>query len=130
LSRLKRARRAAPMLEANPRREAMDVPTLTPQADPSVRDRLVDSLRDMVSDAEALLKAAQRGGEPLSHERERFQARLHQVREELADLQEAASANVRRAARAADHAVHTHPYAAAGLAAGVGVLVGMLISRR
>lgn len=108
----------------------MDAPTLTPQADPAMRDRLVDSLRDMISDAEALLKTAQRGGEPLAHERERFQARLHQVRDELADLQAAASANVRRAARAADQALHTHPYAAAGLAAGMGVLVGMLISRR
>ncbi len=130
LSPLKRVFRAAPMLAANPRRSAMDVPSLPPQADPALRDRLVDSLRDMVSDAESLLKAAHRGGEPLTQERERFQARLHQVRDELATMQHAAANNVRRAAHAADAAVHTHPYAAAGLAAGVGLLVGMLISRR
>lgn len=108
----------------------MDAPALTPPPETTVRDRLVDSLRDMVSDAEALLKAAQRGGEPLAQERERFQARLHQVRGELSALQDTAVLNVRRAAHATDQAVHTHPYAAAGLAAGVGVLVGLLISRR
>jgi ElaB/YqjD/DUF883 family membrane-anchored ribosome-binding protein len=37
---------------------------------------------------------------------------------------------VRRAARSADIAAHDHPYVTAGLAAGVGLLVGMLISRR
>lgn len=108
----------------------MDTATLPGQADPAVRDRLVENLKDIVSDAEALLKAAQHDGEPLASERQRFEARLHQVRAELAALQDRATQGVRRAAHAADTAVHSHPYAAAGLAAGVGVLVGMLISRR
>ncbi len=108
----------------------MDIASLPSQPEPPVRDRLVDSLRGIVTDAQALLKAAQRGGEPLAAERERFESRLHEVRDELASLQHAAAQNVRRVAHAADTAVHTHPYAAAGLAAGVGVLVGMLISRR
>lgn len=109
----------------------METATTTPDSDTTVRDRLMRSLQEMVADAEALLKTAERSGsEQFLAARGRFESRLHQARTELASLQDAASYNVRRAARVADTAVHQHPYAAAGLAAGIGVLVGMLISRR
>lgn len=109
----------------------MDAAITPPANDPAVRDRLMRSLQDMVADAEALLKSAQRSGsEQFVAARDKFESRLHQARLELASLQDAASQNVRHAARVADAAVHEHPYAAAGLAGGIGVLVGMLISRR
>ena len=54
---------------------------------------------------------------------------LH-AKDELRRLEISAIDNAKRAARATDHAVHEHPYAAMGLAAGVGLLLGMLISRR
>jgi ElaB/YqjD/DUF883 family membrane-anchored ribosome-binding protein len=108
----------------------MDTATLADK-EHAVRDRLSGSLHDMVADVEALLKTAQRSGsEQVVAARDKVESRLHQARGDLAALQDTASYNVRRAARAADGAVHEHPYAAAGLAAGIGVLVGMLISRR
>jgi ElaB/YqjD/DUF883 family membrane-anchored ribosome-binding protein len=101
----------------------------TPEHD--VRDRLASSLQELVDDAEALLKSAQHNGsEQFAAARDKVQTRLRHARSELAALEDAASYNVRRAARVADTAMHDHPYAAAGLAAGVGVLIGMLISRR
>ena len=97
----------------------------------AVRDRLAKSLQELVDDAEALLKAAQRSGsEQFVAARDSLEARVRHAQSELAALEDAAAYNVRRAARAADTAVHDHPYATAGMAAGVGLLVGMLISRR
>lgn len=95
------------------------------------RDRLVGRLRDIEADAEAMLRMAQRSGsEQFDATRDKFTSSLHQARRELAALEDAAAYKVRRAARTADRAAHEHPYATAGLAAGVGLLVGMLLSRR
>lgn len=109
----------------------MDSVTVASEQDSTVRDRLMSSLQEMVTDAEALLRTAQRtGSEQFVAAREKFESRLHQARGELAALQDTSAYNVRRAARAADGAVHAHPYAAVGVGAGVGLLVGMLIARR
>lgn len=109
----------------------MDSTNAASQQDPTLRDRLQSSLQEMVNDAEALLKTAQRtGSEQFMAAREKFEARVHQTRSELAALQDTTSYNVRRAARAADGALHAHPYAAVGAGAGIGLLVGLLIARR
>ena len=52
------------------------------------------------------------------------------AKDELQRLEETAMVNARHAARVTDRAVHEHPYAAMGVAAGVGLLIGMLIARR
>jgi len=46
------------------------------------------------------------------------------------DLQEAAVRKGRKIAHDTDEYVHEHPWRAIGIAAGVGLLVGMLIARR
>jgi ElaB/YqjD/DUF883 family membrane-anchored ribosome-binding protein len=108
----------------------MDLNTHLPSAD-QVRDRLTHSLEQMVDEADQLLKSAQHAGSDQFHEaRAKFETQLRHARSELADVQHSAAANARRAARAADHAVHEHPYTAMGVTAGIGVLIGMLITRR
>ena len=107
----------------------MDTATKIP--DQAARERLASSLQAMVDEAEHLLESAQKsGGEHFAAARDKLAGQMRHARHELDALQDTAAYNVRRAARVADHAVHEHPYAAVGLAAGVGVLVGMLISRR
>lgn len=109
----------------------MESATLASDKDHAVRDRLMGSLQDIVTDAEALLKTTQRtGSDQFVAARDRFETRLHQARSDLAAMQDTAFYNVRRVARVADSAVHHHPYAAVGAAAAVGLLVGMLIARR
>jgi ElaB/YqjD/DUF883 family membrane-anchored ribosome-binding protein len=101
------------------------------QADTSARDRLAHSLQRMVEEAEHLLANAQRSGsEQFNEARDRFELQLRHAKGELHQLQDSATDTARRAARATDHAVHDHPYAAMGLASGVGLLLGMLITRR
>jgi ElaB/YqjD/DUF883 family membrane-anchored ribosome-binding protein len=85
----------------------------------------------MVTESERLMKLVQRGSnEQLDAARDRFEATLSDARNELETIQDNALRKARRAARKADLAVHDHPYASMGVAAAVGALVGMLISRR
>jgi len=107
--------------------------TTTPStsSDTSTRERLTNSLQQMVDEADHLLKNAQRtGSEQFNSARDKFEQQLRHAKDELRRLEEAAVDNAKRAARATDHAVHEHPYTAMGIAAGAGLLIGMLISRR
>lgn len=105
--------------------------TLTASGDASTRERLAHSLQQMVDEAEHLLKNAQRtGSEQFNAARDKFELQLRQAKYELRKLEDAAIYNAKRAARATDHAVHEHPYTAMGIAAGAGLLIGMLVSRR
>jgi ElaB/YqjD/DUF883 family membrane-anchored ribosome-binding protein len=100
-------------------------------SDTGARERLAHSLQQMVDEADHLLKNAQRtGSDQFNAARDKFEVQLRHAKEELRRLEDAAVYNAKRAARATDHAVHEHPYAAMGMAAGVGLLIGMLITRR
>ncbi len=100
-------------------------------AGPASRERLAQSLRQMVERAEDLLGSVQHvDSEPFKAARSRFEQQLRHARGELHELHDDALHRARHAARAADQAVQSHPYAAMGLSAGVGLLLGMLISRR
>lgn len=103
----------------------------TSSHDTVARDRLAVSLKQMVDEAEQWLKSAQRtGNEQFDLARDKFESQLRHAKAELRHLEDTVTQQARRAARATDHAVHEHPYAAMGMAAGVGLLLGMLITRR
>jgi len=97
----------------------------------SPRDKLMSDLRVVIEDAEELLKlTAGQAGEKVADMRARIQDRLHRAKADLAHLQTAAVEQGREAAKATDEFVHDRPWTAVGIGAAVGVLVGMLISRR
>ena len=107
----------------------METTLTTP--DQTARERLAASLKQMVDEAEQLLKSAQgAGSDKFNAARDKFETQLRHARAELAELQDSAVYNAKRAARATDHAVHDHPYTAMGITAGVGLLIGLLIARR
>lgn len=92
---------------------------------------LADRLRQMVGDAEHVLKSASASGdEKLTDVREKMARQLREMRRQLESLEDEAGHRTRQAVRAADHAVHANPYAAIGLAAAAGVLIGLLVTRR
>lgn len=100
-------------------------------SDTQARERLTESLQQVVDEADQLLAKAERGGsEQFNTAREKFEAQLRRAKDELRRLEVSAVDNAKRAARATDEAVHEHPYAAMGIAAGAGLLIGMLIARR
>lgn len=62
--------------------------------------------------------------------RARLMRQLSEAKEELAHWRQAAVERTRTAAKTTDAVAHEHPWAAMGVAAGVGALVGWLLARR
>jgi ElaB/YqjD/DUF883 family membrane-anchored ribosome-binding protein len=94
-------------------------------------DKLVADLKVVVADAEELLRAtASQAGEKVSVARERIQASLATAKVKLGEAERAAIEKAKLAAKATDEYVHDNPWKAVGIAAGVGLVLGLLISRR
>lgn len=91
---------------------------------PSDSSTLGESLGQMAGEAESF--ARKEADSALKKAAEQ----LRRAQAEFLRLEEAAVDRAKDAARATDQAVHDYPYAAMGVAAAVGVLIGMLISRR
>jgi len=94
-------------------------------------EKLIDDVRAVVRDAEALLQATtSEGGERLNAVRSRTMDSLQKARDRLAAMEEGAADQVREATEAAEDYVQKNPWQAVGMAAGVGLLLGLLIGRR
>ncbi|MFA5081105.1 MAG: DUF883 family protein [Hydrogenophilaceae bacterium] len=94
-------------------------------------EQLVADFKVVVADAEALLKAtAGQGGEKLAEIRAKAEDSLKVAKARLADAQEALIIKTKAAAKATDAYVHENPWRAIGVAAGVGLVIGLLIGRR
>lgn len=95
------------------------------------KEKLVSDLKVVVSDAEELLRAtAGAAGEKVGELRERFALRLRDAKERLADAEVALVDKTKAAARATDDFVHEDPWKAVGVAAALGLALGVLIGRR
>jgi ElaB/YqjD/DUF883 family membrane-anchored ribosome-binding protein len=95
------------------------------------KEKLMADLRVVIADAEEVLRVtADQASSGAAELRVRMQERLHQAKDRLLDLQESAAARARAAGHAADDYVHEHPWKAIGAAAGIGMIIGLLISRR
>lgn len=95
------------------------------------KQKLVTDLKVLIGDTEELLKAtAGQAGEKVAVARERIQASLAVYKEKLLDAEQALMEKTKEAARATDEYVHEHPWQAVSVAAGVGFLLGLLVSRR
>jgi ElaB/YqjD/DUF883 family membrane-anchored ribosome-binding protein len=83
-------------------------------------DRFMDELRNVIADAEELLRAtADQTGPKVQEVRARAEESLRAAREHL-----------QGAGKQLDTQVREHPWAAVGIAAGVGLIVGILLSRK
>jgi ElaB/YqjD/DUF883 family membrane-anchored ribosome-binding protein len=97
----------------------------------ATRDKLLEDFNKVVTDTEELLRSmATVGGEKASSWRASVEENLRDAKQRLATLQDSALETTREAATAADEYVRANPWQAIGVAAGVGFLVGLLMSRR
>ncbi len=95
------------------------------------KEKLVADLQRVISDAEELMQATAHQTEgKVAELRERISDNLRDARHKLADAEDAIKEKTREVARATDDYVHEHPWSAIGAAAGLGLVVGLLISRR
>ena len=94
-------------------------------------DEAQSNVSDAISGAEAMLtQAASATGEKAAELRARALQQLKALRERLDDAGQAALERSKLAARATDEYVHDHPWRSILAAASVGVVIGLLISRR
>ncbi|MDO9372672.1 MAG: DUF883 family protein [Gammaproteobacteria bacterium] len=94
-------------------------------------EKLMDDLRTVVGDAEELLKAtASQTGERIAAVRAKAEESLKSARAGLAEAQAAVVAKTKEAALATDEYVRANPWESVGVAAAVGLVIGMLIARR
>ncbi len=94
-------------------------------------DKLMEDLRLVVTDAEELLRAtAGQAGEKVAAARARAEESIDAAKARIAQVGYAAAAQTREAARAADDYVHDNPWAAVGVAAAVGIVIGVLIAKK
>ena len=99
--------------------------------DAALTQKLKQDLQTVVTDTEELLRAtASQTGERVEKIRLRAEDSLRAARARIADTSAAVGERARAAAGSVDEQVHKHPYASAGIAAGLGLLVGLLIGRR
>ncbi len=95
------------------------------------KDKLMSDLKVVIADTEELLQVtAGQVGDKATALRTRVQENLAQAKVRLADLQDAAVAKAKAAGNATDDFVHDNPWKSVGIAAGVGLVVGLLIGRR
>ena len=94
-------------------------------------DQLMQDLRAVVTDTEELLKAtAGDASAQAVKARARAEESLRMARARMSEMQHDVMARARASAKAADEYVHENPWPAVGAAAGVGFVIGLLVSRR
>lgn len=94
---------------------------------PSPRE-LVENLRELIGEAEKMIvdTASAQMDETVAELREQLEEKLDHMRANYRQIEE----RVLTTAAAADQSIRHKPYQAMGIAAGVGVLLGLWMSRR
>jgi ElaB/YqjD/DUF883 family membrane-anchored ribosome-binding protein len=90
--------------------------------------QLLDDLHALVAEAEKML-----GGLPSEHPHDAvgtLRARFEVAQERLSEIYSGARKKVVLGAKATDEAIRANPYQSIAVAAGVGLVVGLLVGRR
>jgi ElaB/YqjD/DUF883 family membrane-anchored ribosome-binding protein len=95
------------------------------------KDKLMADLQLVLADAEALLAAtAGDASSSVAELRGRVQATLSKAKTSLIEAQGAVVDKAKAAAKATDVYVHDNPWKSVSIAAGAGLLIGLLLGRR
>jgi ElaB/YqjD/DUF883 family membrane-anchored ribosome-binding protein len=94
-------------------------------------DQLVADLQTVIRDAESLLKAtAAETGEKIEEARGRAEESVRKAKVRLAEVERDALERAQELAGEAEAYVRDNPWQAVGWAAGAGLVLGLLLSRR
>lgn len=97
----------------------------------SSKDLLIDDIRAAIADGEALLReTANSSGEKLAEVRMKAEQSINLAKQRLTEVQDDILYKAKSVSKATDVYVHDNPWRSIGLAATVGVIAGLLISRR
>ncbi len=101
------------------------IPTQT-----GARDQLMNDLKSVIQDAESWLRNSSLTGDDLKAAKEKFERTLVSAKADLVHYQEVMVEKTKEAAKATDEYVHENPWRAIAIGAGVGLLLGVAITRR
>ena len=103
-------------------------PTISDSPAGLARRRMLEDLRTLATDAEALVRAtANDAGDKAKAARSRLATTIAKLTYE--QVQEHGLSSAKAVARNADEAVRQHPYESVGIAFGAGLLIGALLGR-
>jgi len=95
------------------------------------RERVMADLKTLANDAEDLLKAtAGDVSEKAREARARLGVALDRAKKSFHAAQVQTISSAKEAAKKADTVIRDHPYESIGVAFGVGLLIGVLVTRR
>jgi|SRR5688572_28020797 ElaB/YqjD/DUF883 family membrane-anchored ribosome-binding protein len=121
-------------MQTNTQMEKGPYPTGVPsKSDKFVRakDQLASDFGTLVSDAEELLRStASYSGDAVNAARDKFKGTLDYYKGRVAETQKTVVGKIDQAATATDGYVHENPWRVAGVAALVGLLIGVLLHRK
>lgn len=95
------------------------------------KGKMVDDFKAIVNDADALLQAtASAAGNEFSAQRANFAEKLRAAKTSIAKAEQIVVEKAKQTAAATDGYVRENPWTAVGIAAAVGAVIGLLVSRR
>jgi ElaB/YqjD/DUF883 family membrane-anchored ribosome-binding protein len=95
------------------------------------KEQILSDMRVVVGDLESMLKATANSADAdVRALSERLRDRLAVAKARLLDAEHAMLERGRQLARTTDDYVHQHPWSSIGVAAGIGLLLGVVIARR
>lgn len=95
----------------------------------NVRDRLMDDLQHIISETEKWLEESADAADA-SETKTRFDDALRTAKNDLHKLEDSFLAHTRDVAEGVNIYVQDNPWKAVGIGAAVGVVIGMLLSRK
>lgn len=94
-------------------------------------EKLMQDLQAVVTDTEALLRTSVADGSELaSGARRQAEESLRHARSRMIEIEQRLAARARAAAQSTNTYVHENPWPAIGVAAGIGFLAALLLTRR
>jgi ElaB/YqjD/DUF883 family membrane-anchored ribosome-binding protein len=116
---------------AGPRSMKGQRPNMEINMEPVTSEKLMHDMRLVVTDAEDLLKAtAGQTGERIEKVRAKAEESLRAARNRLQIAGKTVQEGTQQAVRSVNEQVHQSPWTAVGIAAGVGLVIGILLGRR
>jgi len=95
------------------------------------KEKLVADVKQVMGELEAILRdSASEAGDEVSKLQDKMRDRLRAARSSLTELEYEVVDKAKAAANATDEYVHTRPWTAIGVAAGIGAVIGLLLNRR
>lgn len=95
------------------------------------KEKLISDIKTVMAELDELVRdSASDVGDELLELRGKLRSQVSAARETLSDLESRVADGARTAARIGDDYVREHTWTSIGIAAGVGVVIGLLLNRR